>query len=579
MRKRLIITSGLLILAATIFAGEKPRPAPRALLPAGTLAVLEVPQPEKILSFLFDPGLVEAITQTDGFKQYKASGDYKQLVQVIRFLEMQLGVDWQTGLKKLLGDGITAAVLPGGAFVLMVDAADGQLLSKLSNTILTFSGNQASQPLASRDCQGTAIWTLKPDSHFAQLGSRLVFSNTSAGVEAMVKAHGQPPEGALVNAPHFQAAQKAAGSGQGATLYVDLQTLKQNPDIQQGLSKSTEPMQALFFAPIREALLQANWLMLSAQGSGRQLTIQARADHPGTAGDASLDFAHPGGSDQGASEGIQVPGLVAGMSLYRDLFKFYSNKDRLFPERTSSLIFFENMMGIFFSGRDLTDAVFAELKPDIQLVVAEQQYDAARGIPNPRLPAFALVFKLRHPDTFALVMEEAWQKAIGLINFTRGQQAQEGLIIDRPIHESIKFTTANFSRAAYAGQKTLPANFNFQPSLAVVKDYMIMSATDQLARDLIDALSKESDDSPRPVLAGQHSRLTLRAAPILALLEANRDNLIRQNMLEKGHDRQQAEKEIGTLLFLLGYFDEASLTMERQAALSTATLNIKVNLP
>ena len=32
----------------------------------------------------------------------------------------------------------------------------------------------------------------------------------------------------------------------------------------------------------------------------------------------------------------------------------------LFPERTSGLIFFENMMGIFFTGRDLTSEVLAE---------------------------------------------------------------------------------------------------------------------------------------------------------------------------------------------------------------------------
>ena len=43
------------------------------------------------------------------------------------------------------------------------------------------------------------------------------------------------------------------------------------------------------------------------------------------------------------------------------MHKFYAAKDTLFPDRTSGLIFFENMMGIFFSGRDLTDEVLAAL--------------------------------------------------------------------------------------------------------------------------------------------------------------------------------------------------------------------------
>ena len=68
------------------------------------------------------------------------------------------------------------------------------------------------------------------------------------------------------------------------------------------------------------------------------------------------------------------PGGIAAVSLYRDLHGFYAAKDTLFPERTSGLIFFENMMGIFFTGRDLTDEVLAETEPEIRLVVAEPQY-------------------------------------------------------------------------------------------------------------------------------------------------------------------------------------------------------------
>ena len=54
---------------------------------------------------------------------------------------------------------------------------------------------------------------------------------------------------------------------------------------------------------------------------------------------------------------LDVPRQIAGASVYRDLHGFYAAKDDLFPERTSALIFFENMMGIFFSGKDLTEEV------------------------------------------------------------------------------------------------------------------------------------------------------------------------------------------------------------------------------
>ena len=109
-----------------------------------------------------------------------------------------------------------------------------------------------------------------------------------------------------------------------------------------------------------------------------------------------------------------VPRQVAGLSLYRDLHAFYASKDQLFPERTSGLIFFENMMGIFFTGRDLTEEVFAETRPEVRLVVAAQAYDKAVGTPLVQFPAFAARHPYEAPEEFARVAEEAWQKAVGL---------------------------------------------------------------------------------------------------------------------------------------------------------------------
>ena len=42
-------------------------------------------------------------------------------------------------------------------------------------------------------------------------------------------------------------------------------------------------------------------------------------------------------------------------------------------------------------------------------------------------------------------MEEAWQKALGLVNFTRGQKAQPGLILDRVDHRGTPITVADSS--------------------------------------------------------------------------------------------------------------------------------------
>jgi hypothetical protein len=74
------------------------------------------------------------------------------------------------------------------------------------------------------------------------------------------------------------------------------------------------------------------------------------------------------------------------------------------------------------------DEVLAELGPKIRLVVAQQAYDEANGVPATQFPAVAAVLRMqKDPQEFSIVMEEAWQKAIGLVNFTRGQQAETAL--------------------------------------------------------------------------------------------------------------------------------------------------------
>ena len=229
--------------------------------------------------------------------------------------------------------------------------------------------------------------------------------------------------------------------------------------------------------------------------------------------------------------------MIAGMSLYRDLHAFYAAKDKLFSERTSGLIFFENMMGIFFSGRDLTEDIMAQPKPEVRLVVAGQQYDKAAGDAQVQIPAFAAIFRLKQPKQYADVIESAWQKAVGLINFTRSQKAEVGLVIDRLTYHDTRYTVAYFPTLPDA-EKTVPGTeSNFGASLVKMGDYLVLSSTEGLAKDLIDALQKETSEKTRP-LAGVHTAVDFDGGQLSAVLEANRRTLVRGNMVEKGNSQE-----------------------------------------
>jgi hypothetical protein len=299
----------------------------------------------------------------------------------------------------------------------------------------------------------------------------------------------------------------------------------------------------LLFGGYQQTWRNTGWLALDASVENKTISLRLAPDQAAPVREGPMSFAWPPKAGDGALENIAVPRQIAAASLYRNLHDFYAAKDALFPERTSQLIFFENMMGIYFSGRDLTEDVMGALQPHIRLVVAEQDYDPQIGTPATRFPAFAVVFRMNDPAQYGIVAEEAWQKVLGMANFTRGQQALPGLIIDRREHGGVRYSCAAFSHAAERDKAKLDTRFNFSPSIAIVGEHLIFSSTGQLSDDLIDALR---GGSARPV-AGLNGVLEIDGPRLASILEANREIMIRQNMMKKGQDRATAEKEFAIL--------------------------------
>jgi hypothetical protein len=519
------------------------------------------------------------VTSSAPWKQLASQPGFQQFQQVVRYVEATLNTDWETALRKLLGGGMTAATLPGGASVLIVDAQDEGMLQKLNAFVVTVAKSEAAkrgrgEAVASKEYRGVTVWTLGGQDAHALIGPRLVLANRRAALDAVLDQRANPGK-SIAALPAYREAAKAAGPS-SAFLYVNLEVLKRFPQVQKALDRGENPMAALLFGGIQDALRGANWLALGLRLEGRTLSLAAT-----TAG-KPIDQSGPTGftwpaANKGVMPDLAVPGRLAGISLYRDLHAFYAAKDKLFPERTSGLIFFENMMGIFFSGRDFTEEVLGHLDPEVRFVVAQQRYDPAIGTPTLQLPAFAAILPLKDPKEFAEVAEEAWQKAVGLVNITSGQKALPGLIIDRVMHGDTRLSVAHFSAAGQKDREHLDTRYNFRPALAQWGDYLILSSTEGLARDLIDALKKEAAQSAK-ALAQTHSLVDIDLSAIASALAVNRDAMIRQNMVDKGASRQQAETNIDLLIAGLKALGQATLEMGTRDGRPEASVKVKLSL-
>jgi hypothetical protein len=562
-------------------------PLPDRCIPPDALICIQVSRPKALLELLAGKEMTDAITALPFVQQPAFGGSspkFQEFANVVKFLETTLETDWRAGLAKLTGGGITVAVCPQDTVVAIIDAEDERLLERLHELFLGFARGEAQKQgrpdrVASRQHNGVTAWTFDGKEAHAIVGRRFVFASRAEGLKPVLDLMARPDGQSLANNAVFQAAMRAGDTSAAATAFVNLKPLMGLPPVAQLLDKSrTNPLAALVFAGISESFRHSNWLHVGLGVEGTTLTVRALTDGKIAGPKSPAAFALPQKSEDGARPNLAVPRRIAAMSLYRDLHGFYAAKDTLFPERTSGLIFFENMMGIFFTGRDLTSEVLAETEPEVRIVVAEQQYDPAVGTPAVRLPAFAVVLRLCHPESFKPVVEEAWQKAVGLINFTRGQQALPGLIIDRPAHGETRFTVAAFSTADVEDKTKLDKRFNVRPALALPGEYLILSSTDGLARDLIDALTRKTDQVAQPI-AQTHSLLEIDGPGAASALLANRETLIRGDMVKKGRNRPEAEAGIDMLITLVKLLDQAKLNIGTRDNLTQFQLETRLNLP
>jgi hypothetical protein len=581
-----LLTLVLALFVLPSFTAGQTMPPAIQWIPGDAVISLELAQPKTLLDLLAGKKATAFVKALPVYQELASTAQFQQFFAILGLMESQLGTDWRTALAKLTGGGITLAICPDETVVLIVDAEDEQLLKRLHEMLIKMARSEAEKKgrpgrVASTKSGDVTAWTFDGKEAHAIIGKRLVMASRPEGLKAVLELRAETWGDNLASKKNYRAAKRQlsrSGDNDVATVFADLKLLKQTPDIAGLLKQQGEnPLAALAFAGIVEAIRDSSWLALGLSVKDETLICRASMDGETVARASPASFALPKGPSDGALPNLVVPRRIAALTLYRDLHEFYAAKDDLFPERTSGLIFFENMMGIFFSGRDLTNEVLAQTRPEIRFVVAEQQFDPAIGTPSVELPAFAMILRLRDEEQFDEVAEEAWQKAIGLINFTRGQQAMPGLIIDRPIHNDTKLTVAYFSTAEIEEKTELAQRFNIRPSLAMPGDYLVLSSTDSLVRDIVDALDREIERTVKP-LAQTHSFLELEGIQLASIFRANRQTLVRGEMVKKGSSQEEAEGGIDLLITLAELIESLKLSLGMNEGATEASLEMKLNL-
>ena len=546
-------------------------------LPDDAVAVVEVTQPGAVLDALFSPQTAEAITSSPPYKQLAAAAQFRPLLAVTTYLEGALGMGWRDVVRRLAGDGATFALLRGNGPLVVLDTADADVSQRLSNTLLGLiradaKGKGNADPVTSKTHRGVTMVTIGNKISYALAGRQLLVAPRGDTLAAALDARASGPRRSLGQSAAYRAACAAAGSQAVARAYVNFRVLKQAPRIQAALHRDLNIGAALLISGFVGPLQASDWLSAGLELRGGVLALRATCD--GKVGESkAAAFTWPA-ADAGARPPLVVPRMIASGSLHRDLKTFYSAKDALFPERSSGLVFFENMLEIAFSGRETPENILGETKPDIRFVVARQEYQPGVAPPSTQAPAFAVVFRLRRPQEFSENLEEGWQKMIGLANITRGQKALPGFIFDRRRQNDVDFAVARFGKPGAEERKELPVRFNFSPSLAIVGEFAVLSSAEGLTRDLIDVL-KRSTSGEKP-LAATNAVVEVDGAQLTAVLSANRQSIAAANMIKNGESLEEALGKFDALLTALGHAERAALRMTARDDRPVITLELKL---
>lgn len=583
-----VILCGALMLGALATSAGAGTPKPGRWVAADAVIYVELEQPRPLVERLTGPAAAQMLGSIPSYNKALEGKEYLQFKAVVDLVSAQLGVSWQEAVRELTGGGLALAVEGGmkdgkaeARIALFVVPTDPALLERAHGILLDMArkdakANDRPDPVKEVDYRGVKAYAVNDDEAHAILDGMLVVTNGGEALKAIVD---RSIDG-MTGEPFIESAawkERKAGLETDATArgIVRLERLRELDPKRYRVPDQVDPGAVLLFGPWIETLRQAPWMAASLTWTDERLGAQLQMPTPADGLSPALKTYVPG-SGEGAPAPLRPPGTIASFSLWRDLAAIWEVRSELFPAPfVEGLAQLDTFAGQFFGGRDFGTGVLGALTSDWRIVVARQDFDAIKPTPDLKLPAFALVVGLSpDDDDFAQRLRVAFQSFVGLANLGAAQAKAPPLELGSETFEGRSIATARFMPAKDGPPADEPVHYrhNFSPSAVEVADHYVISSSVGLARELIRELSKggAGDAGPETLEAEADGR------ELAALVDANRERLVMQNMLEKGNDKAKSEEEVDVLATLLRTLGSGRLTVVDGGPRWEARLNFQL---
>jgi hypothetical protein len=554
MRVSRCLAGGLACLCAVTTApAEAPRP-PLRLVHEGADLLLEVPNPRR---------LVEAATRLDLLQQLKAFPDFRALLdstparraaQLVAYLERELGAPWPELLDRLAGEGAVAASTFGpqpAPALLVLQGRDEKLAARFFRVGLDvldqeLARREGKERVARGEYHGLPVAHAGKGFHAAQAGPALLVSNNEQALRAGLDRHLGREKKSLADSGLVRDSHRLLPGGPLARLWVNLDAAHKSPE-----------GKALFRAPRDDANLTAAvgayldlvgrspyaCAGLYPEDRGFLLSARLPRGRDGMGADQILHLPPAGAA--GSRPLLEPPGVLYSESSYFDFARVWSDRAQLFPEQqVKKFEEFDRTSARFLVGNRLSK-LLSQVGPYYRFVAVNQPKVGYKTTPDQVIPAFALVSELREPEEFG--------KSIGTVLRAAALLAGANPNIKWELTEE-KYQGCDL--VAYRFREDQPAKddpgnfrFNFSPSFTRVGNQFVYCSTQELCRELVDLLHKESRE--KPAGADSTSRIRLYGAGAAELLNVFRDRLVVETILDQAVKPGEAREQVDRLVALV----------------------------
>jgi hypothetical protein len=535
------------------------------LLPETTVGYVEANDPASILATVLDHPLSNWIQNLEVFRKATQSPGYRAYLAGRKFFEIQIGSEWRPAVESLYAGGVYAgfdAATQGG--VVLIRGQDEATMENFRVKVLELTRLSGGESATPDDYRGQSVYRIQGGGAVVVRDWLVVTNKGDLGKWVLDRLLDADPDvadaespGTLSANPEFQAAREAHRKESKAWAFVNLRLIREAGGAKEFFKGKTDnPLAELLIGGIQSTLQHSRFLTadLSVEASGLSLKIATPWQADWIPESRNWYF---GPNFAGSAPVLpEIPETLFTLGTYRDVSEMWMRAGDLFDEQVNDKIAeADSGLSTIFAGRDFGEEILGSFEPQIGLIVTRQNFAEVKPAPTIKLPAFALVLRLRDPETMRSELRRTFQSAIGFFNIVGAQAGQPQLEMDMQKSGNVDLITSRYLPEKKDRDSTsAPIIFNFSPSAGFAGDRFVLSSTATLAKQISEAPALEP-------AAGVNTRVTLNAAVARDALQDNREQLISQNMLQEGHSREEAEAAIDLVFQIVRCFKGAGIDL------------------